>query len=58
MEEPWRRIPWWRTPNEGGRPTNGGGGSPGGQGPPDPQGPPGPVRQIIVQTPQVTLDTT
>ena len=37
-----------------------GGGPPGpfcGQGPPGPQGPPAPVRPIIVQTPQVTLDT-
>ena len=51
----------------GGCPPDGGGGSPdggrppglpGGQGPPDPQGPPGPVRWIIVQTPQVTLDVT
>ena len=31
---------------------------PGGQGPPGAQGPPGPVRPVIVQTPQVTLDTT
>ena len=30
---------------------------PSGQVPPGPQGPPGPVRPIIVQTPQVTLDT-
>ena len=29
-----------------------------GQGPPSPQGPPGPIRPVIVQTPQVTLDTT
>ena len=29
----------------------------GGQGPPDPQGPLRTVRPIIVQTPQVTLDT-
>ena len=29
-----------------------------GEGPPGPQGPPGPMRLIIVQTPQVTLDTT
>ena len=28
------------------------------QGPPGPQGPAGPVRPIIVQTPQITLDTT
>ena len=45
----------------GGGPPNGGGGlpgPPGGQGPPGPQGPLGPVRPIIVQTPQVTLDTT
>ena len=52
-----RRTPyWWRTPDDGG-PPNGNGGPPGGQGPPSPQGPPGPVRPIIVQTPQVTLDT-
>ena len=31
---------------------------PGVQGPPGPQGPAGPVQPIIVQTPQVTLDTT
>ena len=31
---------------------------PGGQGPPGPQGPPGSVRPVIVQTPQITLDTT
>ena len=31
---------------------------PGRQGPPGPPGPPGPVRPIIVQQPQVTLDTT
>ena len=45
----------------GGVPPDGGGGPPGpprGQRPPGPQGPPGPVRPIIVQTPQVTLDTT
>ena len=42
----------------GGSPGYGGPpGPPGGQGPPSPQGPPGPVRPIIVQTPQVTLDT-
>ena len=42
------------------RPPDGGGppGPPGGQGPPGPKGPPGLVRPIIVQTPQVTLDTT
>ena len=45
----------WRTPDGGGPP--GDGGPPGGQGPPGSQGPPGPVRPIIVQTPQVTLDT-
>ena len=33
-------------------------GPPGGQGPPGPQGPSGPMRIVIVQTPQVTLDTT
>ena len=32
-------------------------GPPGGQGPPGPQGPPRPIRHVIVQTPQVTLDT-
>ena len=53
----------------GGGPSNGAGphgrypaggppGLPGGQGPPGPQGPAGPVRPIIVQTPQITLDTT
>ena len=31
--------------------------TPAGQGPPGPQGPSGPVRPVIVQTPQVTLDT-
>ena len=44
----------------GGGPPNGAGphgGYPGG-GPPGPQGPAGPVRPIIVQTPQITLDTT
>ena len=40
---------------DGGPPRDGG--PPGGQGPPGPPGPPGPVRPIIVQTPQVTLDT-
>ena len=45
-------------PDGGGPPGDGGSpGPPGGKGPPDPQGPPGPVRPIIVQTPQVTLDT-
>ena len=52
-EDPWRRIPWWSTPDGGGPP-----GPPGGQGPPGPQGPAGPVRPMIVQTPQITLDTT
>ena len=40
---------------------NGNGGPPrclGGQGPPGPRGPPGPVRPVIVQQPQVVLDTT
>ena len=58
-----------RPPRRGGYPGGGppdGGGPPGdrghpgplsGQGPPGPQGPPQPVRPIIVQTPQVTLDT-
>ena len=41
-------------PPDGGEPP----GTPGGQGPPGPQRPPGPMRPIIVQTPQVTLDTT
>ena len=59
-------------PGRGGPPDDGGpsdgGGPPGngrpprrpprGQGPPGPPGPPGPVRPIIVQQPQVTLDTT
>ena len=50
-------------PHGGGYPNGirrppGGGGPPGGQGPPGPQGSPGLVRPIIVQTPQVTLDTT
>ena len=44
-----------RSPGRGGYP---GEGPPGGQVPPGPQGPPGPVRPIIVQPPQVTLDTT
>ena len=42
------------------RPPDGNGGPPGppgGQGPPGPPGPPGPVMSIIIQTPQVTLDT-
>ena len=58
---------------EEGRPPDGNGGPPddgvplrngqnprhpGRQGPPGPPGPPGPVRPIIVQQPQVTLDTT
>ena len=54
-----------RLPDRGGYPgegpPDGGGGPPeppGGQGPPGPQRPPGPVRPIIVQTSQVTLDTT
>ena len=43
----------------GGSPDGGGPlGLPGGQGPPGPQGPAGPLRPIIVQTPQITLDTT
>ena len=47
-EDTMEEDPWWRrTP-----------GPPGGWGPPGPQGPPGPIRPIIVQTPQVTLDTT
>ena len=58
-------------PDNGGPPNNGGppddGGSPGDgrlprrprrQGLPGPPGPPGPVHPIIVQQPQVTLDTT
>ena len=45
-------------PGVGGPPGDGGPpGPPGGQGPLGPQGPPGPVRPIIVQTPQVLLDT-
>ena len=44
---------------DGGPPDGDGGppGPPGGQGPLGLQGPPGPVRPIIVQTPQVMLDT-
>ena len=46
-------------PNDGGPPGNGWNTRyPGGQGPPGPQGPPRPVRPVIVQMPQVTLDTT
>ena len=61
-----RRISWKRrTPHGGGPPNDGGptdgGGSPNGDGgspgPPGGQGPSGPVRPVIVQTPQVTLDT-
>ena len=53
------------SPDDGGPPDNGG--PPGngrpprrprGQGPPGPPRPPGPVRPIIIQQPQVTLDTT
>ena len=40
-------------PNDGGPPRR-----PGRQGPPGPPGPPGPMHPIIVQQPQVTLDTT
>ena len=46
-------------PDDG--PPNGNGGPQrcsNGQGPPGPRGPPGPVRPVIVQQPQVTLDTT
>ena len=47
------------TPNDGGPPGNGIHlRQPGRQGPPGPTGPPGPVHPIIVQQPQVTLDTT
>ena len=60
-----RRPPRRGYPNGGGRSSGRGGypgggppGSPGAQGPPGLQGPPGPMRPIIVQTPQVTLDTT
>ena len=66
----WRPPDRGRYPDRGGRPPDQGGhpgrgppdgggppGPPGGQGPPGPQGPPRPVRPIIVQTPQVTLDT-
>ena len=46
-------------PNDGGPPGNGRHlRHPGRQGPPGPPGPPGPVCPIIVQQPQVTLDTT
>ena len=48
-----------RAPDDGGPPRNGQNPRhPGRQGPPGPPGPPGPVRPIIVQQPQVTLDTT
>ena len=56
---------WQSTPDDGGPPDDGrppGNGRPPrrprGQGPPGPPGPPGPVHPIIVQQPQVTLDTT
>ena len=45
------------TPNGGGGPPDGGE-SPRRQGPPGPQGPPGCMRLIIVQIPEVALDTT
>ena len=46
-------------PDDGGPPGNGQHPRyPGGQGPMGPPGPPGPVRPVIVQQPQVTLDTT
>ena len=46
-------------PDDGGSPGNGRPPrQPGRQGPPGPPGPPGPVHPIIVQQPQVTLDTT
>ena len=48
-------------PTDDGGPPNENGGPPrcsSGQGPPGPRGPPGPVRPIIVQQPQVILDTT
>ena len=46
-------------PDDGGPPGNGRPPrQPGRQGPPGPLGPPGPVCPIIVQQPQVTLDTT
>ena len=46
-------------PDDGGPPDGNGGtpGPPSGQGPLGPQGPPGPVRPVMVQTPQITLDT-
>ena len=48
-----------RSLNDGGPPGNGRYlRYPGRWGPPGPPGPPGPVRPVIVQTPQVTLDTT
>ena len=54
-----------RPPNDGGPPDGGGPPGngrlprrPGRQGPLGPPGPPGPVHPIIVQQPQVTLDTT
>ena len=46
-------------PDDGGPPRNGQDPRhPGIRGPPGPPGPPGPVRPIIVQQPQVILDTT
>ena len=46
-------------PDDGGSPGNGRPPrQPGRQGPPGPPGPPGPLCPIIVQHPQVTLDTT
>ena len=56
-----RRPPRRGRSQDDGRPPNGHGGPPRhsrGQGPPGPRGPPGPVRPIIVQQPQVVLDTT
>ena len=54
-----REYPEGGGPPGGGYPGGGGPpGPPGGQGQPGPQEPAGPVRPIIVQTPQITLDTT
>ena len=58
MEDPLEEDTLVEDPLMGGPPDDGRpAGSSGGQGPPGPQGPSGPVRPIIVQTPQVTLDT-
>ena len=53
MEDPLMMEDPLGSPRNGQNPRH-----PGRQGPPGPPGPPGPVRPIIVQQPQVTLDTT